>query len=300
MCGGIAPIGGNSEILYDCAPATGTGFGSCTFRQECSLGCQRGPPSGGTFNDFCATTGSSAITVSRNYFVSGDHVPATVVTEAPVTIPTTGVPDALSIGGNARDFSPNDVGGLHFPTNVGATSMGFNVATSYVPSIEFVDVHGFWYDNDLPPFLILNGRGGHAWVAMFPPSPPPALPIPTPVQFKIVGLNPITGGQSSLAQLHLSGIPHGIGPIITFTSSHPAIVPIPASITPPATNILGFDVGIATKAPSADTDVTLTATDGRYTFSTILKVLVPPPPPVLSALIVNPTSVAGGIHRPQL
>ena len=294
MCGGIAPIGGNNEILYSCSPATGTGFGSCTFRQECAIGCRRVPPGGGTFNDFCATTGPNAVTVSRNYFVSGDHVPATVVTEAPVTIPTTAVPGALSLENNARSFSPNDVGGLHFPTNVGATSIPFDVTTSYVPSIEFVDVHGFWYDNDQPPFLILNGRGGHAWGAMLSVDPPPAQPIPTPVQFKIVGANPVTGGQGSLAQLHLSGIPHGIGPIIAFTSSHPAIVPAPASIIPAASNILGFDVPLATQPPAADTNVTLTATDGRYSFSAILTVLVPPPAPLLSGASVNPTSVVGG------
>ena len=294
MCGGIAPIGGNREILYDCAPASGTGFGSCTFRQECSIGCRRVPPSGGTFNDFCATTGPNAVAVSRNYFVSGDHVPATVITEAPVTIPTTAVPSAVSIGSNARSFSPADVGGLHFPVGVGATSIGFDVATSYVPSIEFVDVGGFWYDADIPPFLITNGRGGHTWVAMVPPVSAPAQPIPTPVQFKIVGANPVTGGQSSLAQVHLSGIPYGIGPTITLTSSHPAIASVPSSITPPASNILGFDVPIATQPPAADTNVTITATDGRYTFSATLTVLVPPPPALLAGVSVNPTSVVGG------
>ncbi len=296
MCGGIAPIGGNKEILYNCSPApTNTaGFGSCTFQQECSIGCRRVPPGGGAFNDFCAATGPNAVAVSRNYFISGDHVPATVVTEAPVAIPTTGVPGALSLEANARGFSPDDVGGLHFPVGVGATSMPFDVATSYVPAIEFVDVNGFWYDADIPPFLITNGRGGHAWVAMVPPDPPPALPIPTPVQFKIVGANPVTGGQSSIGQLHLSGVPHGIGPTIAFTSSHPTIVPAPASVTPPASNILGFDVSLATQPPAANTDVTLTATDGRYTFSAILGVLVPPPAPLLAGVSVNPTSVVGG------
>src|SRR6185295_18903008 len=49
MCGGIAPIGGREGILYSCSAAQGTGFGTCTFHQECSLGCNRRPPSGGTF-----------------------------------------------------------------------------------------------------------------------------------------------------------------------------------------------------------------------------------------------------------
>ncbi len=294
MCGGIAPIGGNTEILYECSPAQGTGFGTCTFRQECPLGCRRVPPSGGTFNDFCATSGPNPIEVSRNYFTSGDHVPATIRTEAPVTVPTTGVPRVISTNGDARSFSPDDVGGLHFPVGAGATTMPFDVATSYVPSIQFVDVGGFWYDDDIPPLLITSGRGGHAWVVMLPPDPPPAQPIPTPVQFKIVGLDPVTGGQSSLGQVHTSGIPHGIGPTITFTSSHPDIVPAPASVTPPASNLFGFDVPIATEPPADDTDVTITASDGRYTFSDVLTVRKPPPPAVLAGLSVAPTSVVGG------
>ncbi len=294
MCGGIAPIGGNSEILYSCSSAGATGFGMCTFQQECTSGCRRAPPSGGTFNDFCATSGPNPIEISNNYFTSGDHVPAIVRTEAPVIRATTGVPRVSSVDGNARSFSPEDVGGLHFPVGVGATTMDFNVATSYVPQIEFVDVGGFWYDDDIPPLLITSGRGGHRWAVMIPPAPPPAEPIPTPVQFKIVGLNPTTGNQGSLGQVHTSGIPSGIGPTITFTSSHPNIVPAPASVTPPAGNLFGFDVNIETIAPASDTDVTITATDGRYTFSDVLTVRAAPPPPLLSGVSINPGSVVGG------
>lgn len=294
MCGGIAPIGGQQGILYDCSPADETGFGTCTFRQECSLGCRRVPPNGTTYSDFCATSGPHPVAVSSNYFTSGDHVPASLHTEAPVTVPTTGVPRVINTDSNARGFSPDDVGGIHFPTGVGATSVPFDVATSYVPTIQFIDVGGYWYDDDIPPLLITSGRGGQVWAAMVPPNPPPAAPIPTPVQFKIVGSNPVTGGESSLGQVHTSGIPHGIGPTITFTSSHPDIVPAPAPFTQPAGNTLGFDVNLPTQPPAADTDVTLTATDGRYSFSAVLSVLVPPPPPVLADLTVDPTSVTGG------
>jgi hypothetical protein len=219
-----------------------------------------------------------------------------VRTEAPVTRPTTGVPNVRSIGGgvNARGFSPEDVGGLHFPVGVGATTMPFDVATSYVPQIEFIDVGGFWYDDDIPPFLIISGRSGHRWAVMIPPNPPPSQPIPTPVQFKIVGLDPVIGGDSSLGQVHTSGLPYGIGPTISFTSSHPSIVPAPASVIQPQENLLGFDVPIETIAPDTDTDVTITATDGRYSFSDVLTVRKPPPPPLLAGVSVNPTSVVGG------
>src|SRR5262249_57179394 len=83
MCGGIAPINGQEGILYRCSAAQGTGFGTCTFQQECSLGCRRVPPSGTTFNDFCATSGPNSVSISRNAIVSGDRVPASIVLEAP-------------------------------------------------------------------------------------------------------------------------------------------------------------------------------------------------------------------------
>jgi len=83
LCGGIAPIGGNQGILYSCSPAQGTGFGTCTFRQECALGCRRVPPNGSTFNDFCSTGGPNSVSLSRNVIVSGDRVPASIVNETP-------------------------------------------------------------------------------------------------------------------------------------------------------------------------------------------------------------------------
>lgn len=104
MCGGIAPIGGYSGILYECSPATGTGFGTCTFRQECPLGCRRVPPNGGTFNDFCAATGPNPVALSRDSIVSGDRVPASVVAEAPAGAAPAqeqGVPRIIDPNGNA-------------------------------------------------------------------------------------------------------------------------------------------------------------------------------------------------------
>ena len=67
------------------------------------------------------------------------------------------------------------------------------------------------------------------------------------------------------------------------------------SVNAPATEqFFGFQVFIPTNPPAADTDVTITATDGRYTFSTILTVRAAAPAPVLSGVSVNPTSVVGG------
>jgi hypothetical protein len=163
-----------------------------------------------------------------------------------------------------------------------------------VPAIQFVDVAGFWFNDAIPPLLITNGRGGHSWLVMVPPDPAPSVAIPTLGDFKITGSNPVTGGESSLGQLDLSGLSRAGGPTISLTSSHPNIVP-PLSINAPATEqVFGFQVFIPTNPPAADTDVTVSATDGRYTFSTILTVRAAPSAPVLSGVSVNPTSVVGG------
>jgi len=292
MCGGIAPIGGNQGILYQCSPASGTGFGTCTFQQECTLGCRRVPPNGSTFNDFCASGGPNSVAISRNYIVSGDRVPATIVAEAPAgqgQDQEQGVPGVIDPNFNATHFPHVGIG---FPT--GAASVRFDVATSYVPAIQFADVVGFWFNASIPPFLITNGRAGHAWLVMLPPDPPPAVAIPTLGDFDITGLNPVIGGESTFGQIDVSGLSRVGGPTITLTSSHPAIVPTTSIVAPATEMFLGFQVPIATQAPAVDTDVVITATDGRYSFSSVLRVLTPPPPPVLSGVSVNPASVTGG------
>jgi hypothetical protein len=222
-----------------------------------------------------------------------------LVTEAPVgTNLTQGLPGVISnqlLNGVAFPGAINGVsatashfpheGGITIPT--GASSVGFDVATSFVPVTTFVDVVGDWNNNTA-------GRSGHAWIAMASPNPPPALPIPTLGDFKITGLNPVTGGQSSIGQIDISGITSGGGPTITLTSSHPAIASVPATFFMPASTVLGQQVPITTQPPAVNTNVTITATDGHHTFSAILTVLAPPPPPVLAGVSVNPTSVVGG------
>ena len=293
MCGGIAPIGGRTEILYDCSPASGTGFGTCTFRQECPLGCKRVPPSGGVFHDSCAASGPNAVSLSTNIIVSGDRVPAAIVAEAPAGAAQDqeqGVPGVLDPNFNSIYFPQS--GGIGFPT--GASSVPFDVATSYVPSIQFADVKGFWFNASIPPFLITNGRGGHQWLVMLPPDPAPSIAIPTLGNFHITGTNPVTGGNQTFGQIDISGLSREGGPTITLTSSHPNIVPNTSIVTPASQQFFGYQVFFNTQPPAADTNVTITASDGRYSFSSVLRVLKPPPAPVLSGVSVNPSSVVGG------
>ncbi len=280
LCGGIN-IAGEMGILYECS-VPDVGFGLCVFRQECLLGCRMNGS-----NSFCATTGPNPIAVSRNRITSGDHVLSTVVLEAPaVTAPPSTSGNPLTNFSSNAGIPPTN-GGLIFPP--GASSVGFTVGTSYVPTIEFVNVAGYWIVGNT------NARAGNAWIAMVPPNPPPSQPIPTPIAFKITGINPATGGQSSGATIYLSGASPGGGPTITLTSSHPAIASVPASVTKPAgETFFGIDVPITTQPPAENTNVTITSTDGRHSFGATLMVLAPGPAPVLAGVSVNPSSVVGG------
>jgi hypothetical protein len=292
MCGGLPPIGGQQGILYSCSPPDETGFGRCTFWQECSQGCRRVPPSGSRFNDFCATSGPNSVSLSRNVAPSGDRIAASIVAEAPAgqgPFREQGSPGVIDPNANATRFPQV---GIEFPD--GATSVPFEVATSYVPAIQFVDVVGFWFNDAIPPLLITNGRAGHAWLALLPPDPAPAVAIPTLGDFKITGLNPVTGGGTTHGQIDLSGLSRVGGPSITLTSSHPDIVPNRTISAPANQSLFGFQVPLETNAPAADTDVTITASDGRYSFSRVLSVRAAPPPPVFSGISVNPGSVVGG------
>ena len=293
MCGGIAPIGGEHGILYSCSPPGNTGFGTCTFQQECSLGCKRVPPAGTTFNDFCATSGPNAVSISRNFITSGDRVPSSIVLEAPAghaQDQEQGVPATRDVNFNSS-FFPH-AGGITFPTN--ATSVPFDVATSYVPSIQFVDVVGFWFNASIPPFLITNGRAGHVWLVMTPPNPAPTVAIPTLGDFQITGFNPVVGGDTTIGQIDMSGLSRAGGPTFTVSSSNPAVVPTQTFTAPASQSVFGFQAIIKTQPTSADTNVTVTATDGRYRFSGVLTVRANPPAPVLSGVSVNPSSVVGG------
>ena len=300
MCGGIAPIGGQAgHSLPVFSGERAPGSGPARSSRNAAWAAGRVPPNGSTFNDFCATSGPNPVAISRNYIVSGDRVPAIDCRRGP---------------GGAGPGSGTGRSGCHrpelqrdpiFPTPAasafptGPPACRFDVATSYVPTIQFVDVVGFWFNASIPPFLITNGRAGHAWLVMVPPDPPPAVAMPTLGDFTITGLNPVTGGESTIGQIDLSGLSRAGGPTITLTSSHPAIVPSTSIVAPATENLFGFQVFVETEPPAADTDVTITASDGRYSFSDVLTVLRRPPPPVLAGVSVNPTAWSAATPPPE-
>jgi Subtilase family len=108
-----------------------------------------------------------------------------------------------------------------------------------------------------------------------------------------IGLNPtsVTGGSPSTGTVTLSGSAAASGAIVNLSSSASAAT-VPASVTvAPGASSANFMV--STSAVSASTPVTITASFAGATKTASLTV-VPQALPILSSLMLNPTSVTGG------
>ncbi|MCY7369485.1 MAG: hypothetical protein LH479_01065, partial [Polaromonas sp.] len=127
---------------------------------------------------------------------------------------------------------------------------------------------------------------------------PPMLVTATPVAAQVISffLNPLslTGGQSTQATLVLNGRAPAAGFQVNLFSVNPAVLPVPASVIVPAgTDRVSFN--LVTAQVGADVLVTLQATPSSSVMVAQLSVLAPAGAPTLSAVAVNPATVAGGV-----
>lgn len=269
VCGGSFPSGQFAEagILYNCVVSGNPSVqGTCTFQQECfQFGCQTKQSNNFLFSDACATSGPFPIAISPSYAISGDHPTATFSLAQAAT------------SGSLSGGQSNSAAATVFPGSVsvpaGGTSATATVATSIEPSFQFVGVSGF---NQIPVpgnggGIFESARLGLAWLALAPPTPPPSQVIPTLAQFLLDNPVPTPGGTSFTAEIHTSGFSPSGGPTITLTSSNPSVASLPASVTIPAGGV-NVNVTVTTANSNTTQTVTLSASDGRYTFSSPLTV----------------------------
>ena len=211
VCGGSFPAsGGEPGILYQCATAPNFGtVGKCAFKQEClSFGCLSRQASGFNFNDACATSGPFPVALSPAYLESGNAAQGTLSLASAAPSGS----DAMVRAGNSQTTAfPTGF----FPIATGATSAGFRVATSILPTIQFASVGA---NIEIPVPIsgggtFLSHRLGLVWLAMTPPDPPPAQPIPTLGQVS-VDIDPVIGGNNSFASIWLSAVSTSGGPTI--------------------------------------------------------------------------------------
>jgi hypothetical protein len=124
------------------------------------------------------------------------------------------------------------------------------------------------------------------------PAPPPS---PT---LSSLTLNPtsVFGGNSSTGTVTLSGAAPAGGATVALSSSNTAVAQVPSSVTV-AAGATTTTFTVSTSAVAASTTATISATNSGATRSASLTVTpAAPPPPTLSSLTLNPTSVVGGVQ----
>ncbi len=161
---------------------------------------------------------------------------------------------------------------------------------------------------------VSSGTGGNAVIYMISASkfvavsrndPNPAVLLfdqsyvtPPSVSLSSLSLNPtsVTGGNSSTGTVTLSGPAPSGGAQVTLSSTNTAVASVPSSVTvAPGATSASFTV--STSAVAASTTITISASYGGATRSASLTVNpAAPPPPTLSSLTLNPTSVVGGLQ----
>jgi hypothetical protein len=158
---------------------------------------------------------------------------------------------------------------------------------------------------------VSSGTGGNAVIYMISPSkfvavsqndPNPAIldfelsSTPASVSLSSLSLNPtsVAGGNSSTGTVTLSGAAPPGGAQVALASSNTTAARVPSSVTV-AAGATSATFTVSTSSVAASTTVTISAAFGGATMSASLTVTpASPPPPTLSSLALNPTSVTGG------
>ncbi len=160
---------------------------------------------------------------------------------------------------------------------------------------------------------VSSGTGGNVVVYMISASkfvalslndPNPAIldfelsSTPASVSLSSISLNPtsVTGGNSSTGTVTLSGPAPTGGAQVTLSSSNTTAARVPSSVTV-AAGATSASFTVSTSAVAASTTVSISASYAGATRSASLTVTpAPPPPPTLSSLTLNPSSVVGGLE----
>ena len=158
---------GSAGNLFDCVPPSSPvgQDGACTFRQECSLGCERRPPADGfRFSDVCATTGPFPIAVNPTLVVGGNSSVASLQLNAPAPANSSGVVSSATVLANTF---PN----ISTPIPAGVTTANAQVLTARVIAPQFAPIDGSYYTPRSDGSV--GGRLGLTWLALVPGTPPP-------------------------------------------------------------------------------------------------------------------------------
>ena len=215
----------------------------------------------------------TSLTLSPTSVTGGDSSTGTVTLSGPA--PSGGAQVALSSSDTLVATVPSSV-----TVAAGATSATFTVRTSAVTASATVTISASYAAVTKTASLTVN------------PAPPP-----TPTLTSLT-LSPtsVIGGRSSTGTVALSGPAPSGGAQVALSSSDTSVATVPSSVTV-AAGATSATFTVRTSAVSESTTVTISATFAGVTKTASLTVNpAPPPPPTLSSLTLNPSTVIGGVQ----
>ncbi len=268
-------------------------------------------PAGGTGASFNITTSpvsaATRVRIDSGYGAESYHAPSLWLTVAPSG---TATPAALaglaltsaSIAGGAATTgtvtltAPAPAGGATIrlsgsmegqvvvPPSVtvpaGSTSASFPITAPSAPATYYVLIQASLGSTAGPQAKLLEIRPGSA--------------APTLLGFSVSPTDIVSGNSTQGIVQLVTPAPAG-GGSVTLTSSNPAVLQVPPTVSVPAGNN-STSFAITTSATSAFTTVEVDASAGGVTKSAFINLAASPTAPSLVSLAIAPASVAGGTN----
>ena len=273
---------GEPGVLFDCQEGFNT---TCSFQQECTLGCLNRPLEGNNWNDVCATAGPFPISLNPRTVVGGKSSAGNLQLSAPAPAGSFGLAASSSLVAGPENR-------LNMPIPTGATSLGFKVLTAPVNAIQFANMDARVTTLEPQPEggIFFASRNQRTWLAVTPGTPPPvnltslALDIPS-----------LRGGSFTAATACIDQLKPApeVGAVpLAIASSNTAVATIGTPSFPQGSNCSVF--GIQTATVATNTTVTITATLGTQSLTALLTVTATPSATNVTSFFLDPLSVVGG------
>ncbi|MGH8458291.1 MAG: hypothetical protein ACRESV_02975, partial [Nevskiales bacterium] len=273
---------GEPGILFDCQKGPNS---TCSFKQECTLGCLHRPQEGTSWKDVCATAGPFPISLNPRTVVGGQSSAGTLLLSAPAPAGSFGLAASSSLVAAPENR-------LNMPIPTGATSLGFKVLTAPVNAIQFanMDAHVTTPEPHPQGGTFFASRHQRTWLAVTPGTPPPVNLTSLALDIPSLRGGLFTGATACIDQLkpapEVGDVP------LSIVSSNPAVATIGTPSFPQGSNCSVF--GVQTAAVAMDTLVTITATLGAQSLTAQLTVTATPPATRVNSFFLDPLSVVGG------
>src|SRR3954453_2569080 len=267
-------------------------------------------PAGGTGASFNITTSAvsaaTRVRIDSGYGAESFHAPSSWITVVPAGTATPAALASLALtsasiaggatttgtvtltgpapaGGATIRLSGSMEGQVVTPPNVtvpaGSTSATFTITAPSVPATYYVLIQASLGFNATAQAKLLEIRPG-------------STATPTLAGFSVSPTDIVSGTSTQGIVQLVTSAPAG-GGVVTLTSSNPALLQVPPTVSVPAGNN-STSFPITTRATSVFTTVEVDASAGGVTRSAFINLAAAPTAPSLLSLAIAPASVAGG------